>query len=295
MPLTLPPSGVPDGRPAEAHQLLGRQLRYFRELRGWTVSTAAPKLGMSASKLSRLESGENSIKETDLYRLLEVYQVTGPEQRDAVLRLAWALNNRQWWHQDRGVLGGWFCSYLTLESISKNIRTYEVRFIPGLLQTEEYAEAVIRRRFADPAEVRRRVTARMRRKEAVEASSTALWAVIDVAALEEGFAGASIMSRQIASLIDATRDKNTTIQILPAGAGGGAGIGNSFSLLRLYGEGLPDVVYLEHIDDAQFLDNAGKSDRYRWAMEQLALAACKPRDTEAVLTGALKLLRQPDQ
>jgi hypothetical protein len=174
--------------------------------------------------------------------------------------------------------------------VSQTIRTYEVRFIPGLLQTADYAEAVIGRRYRDPAEVRRRVMTRMRRQQAVLDGGTALWAVIDHAALDESFAGTAVMRDQIAFLIEAARRRNLTIQILPPSGGIAAGIGTSFSMLRLHGEGFPDIVYLEHIDNALFLADATESDNFRSAMEELAVHACRPESTEAVLTGALSLL-----
>jgi transcriptional regulator with XRE-family HTH domain len=168
------PAPTPNPRPAEAHQMLGRRLRRLREARGWKVETAARQLGWSAAKLGRLECGETSVKEQDMFQLLDLLEVVDTGPRDAVLRLLRALSNPQWWHDVKAVLGGWFNSYLTLESVSQTIRTYEVRFIPGLLQTAEYAEAVIGRRYRDPAEVRRRVMTRMRRQQAVLDGGTAL-------------------------------------------------------------------------------------------------------------------------
>jgi transcriptional regulator with XRE-family HTH domain len=166
--------------------MLGRRLRELRESRDWKVETAARNLGWSASKLSRLENGETSVKEHDMYQLLDFLQLTETSQREAVLRLVRVLNHPQWWHSDKPTLAGWFNSYLALESVSQGIRTYEVRFIPGLLQTPDYAEAVIGCQYSDPAEVHRRVRTRMRRREAVLDGGTALWAIIDSAALDPG-------------------------------------------------------------------------------------------------------------
>lgn len=292
MPNTPAPRPGQNGRPVEAHQTLGRRLRQLRENRGWNVETAARLLGWSTSKLSRLECGETSIKEPDMFRLLDLLSVSDLSQRVAVRRLVRALNDPQWWTDDKAVLGGWFASYLALESVSHSIRTYEVRFIPGLLQTAEYAEAVISRRYRDPAQIRRRITTRMRRRQAVLDSGTQLWAIIDSAALDESFAGAAVMRRQIDFLIETARKHNVIIQILPLSGGIGAGIGTSFSMLRLHGAGIPDIVYLEHIDSALFLTDADQSDSFRDAMEQLAIHACAPQSTQAVLAGALNLLER---
>jgi transcriptional regulator with XRE-family HTH domain len=281
----------PQGRPNEAHEMLGRQLRSLREAKNIAASVAGRHINGSASKISRMEGGRTNVKEQDLYHLLTLYGLTDPDQRHAMLRFACALNNKQWWDADRKVLGGWFCSYLTLESISQSIRTYEVRFIPGLLQTEAYAEAVVRRRYTDEAEIRRRVKVRMRRQRTVlDGGTTSLWALVDRAALDEGFAGPAVMRQQIEFLIEADRRPNVTIQVLPSGAGGHVGIGNSFSILRLPLTGLTDVVYLEHIDDALFRDGADKSDPYRLAMTKLAADAGEPQDTVSQLKQALSLI-----
>jgi transcriptional regulator with XRE-family HTH domain len=287
----MPATPVPklNVRPLEAHRMLGRQLRRLRERREWTVAMAAARFGGSASKLSRLESGETMVKEGDLFHLLDLYAVTDHYQRDALWRLARALTDRHWWHGDRDVLGGWFCSYLTLEAISQAIRTYEVRFIPGLLQTEEYAEAVIRRRFQDPAEIRRRVTTRMRRQQTILDARTAVWAIVDFAALSEPFAGAQVMRRQIVYLRDVAARENVTVQILPPGAGGIAGIGNSFSLLRLRGEALPDVVSRTH-RRRSVLRRRSPVRPVSVRDGRTRLHRVQPEDTKTVLSGALTLL-----
>jgi transcriptional regulator with XRE-family HTH domain len=277
-----------DGRPNEAHEMLGRQLRSLRNAKKVPASVAGRHIGASASKISRMEGGRTKVKDDDLYHLLTLYGVTDPVERQAMLEFACALNNKQWWDVDKGFLGGWFCSYLTLESISQYIRTYEVRFIPGLLQTEAYAEAVIRRQYTQEAEIRRRVRVRMRRQQMVlDRGTTRLWALVDSAALDEGFAGTEVMRKQIEFLIYAAQRDNVMIQVLPSGAGGYAGVGNSFSILRLRVGNLSDVVYLEHIDDAFFHDDANKSDPYRIAMTKLALKDGTPEDTMSKLEKAL--------
>lgn len=279
------------GRPDEAHELLGRQLRLLREAGGVTPTAAGRHIGGSASKISRIECGRCKVKEDDLHRLLNLYGGTDRRHRQALLEFAGRLAGGQWWDGYRDVVDDWFRSYLVLESIAQVIRTYEVRFIPGLLQTRAYAEAVVRRQYHDEKEVRRRVEVRMRRQHAViERKKPHLWAVIDRAALDEaalpdGIAGPAVMREQIEFLRTAAEQPNVVIQILPPGAGGRVGIATSFSLLRM--SGIPDVAYIEHIGDALFLDRPDKADRYAIAMNRLGVEAGEPQDAKATLEESL--------
>jgi hypothetical protein len=153
-----------------------------------------------------------------------------------------AFNGRQWWRDGDALFDDWFSSYLVIESIAKQIRTYEVRFIPGLLQTAAYAEALIRCRYTDRDEVRRRVEVRMRRQKIVLDHTAALcgkaprlWALVDETALAEDFAGTRIMRDQIHFLLQTAQRRSAAIQILPSSAGGSIGVGSSFSILRFRG------------------------------------------------------------
>lgn len=166
------------------------------------------------------------------------------------------MNDRSWWHAYSDTLPGWFTSYLVLESVAQHIRTYEVRFIPGLLQTEAYAEQVIRRQSRDPGEVRRRVEVRIQRQRMVlEQGTSQLWAIIDETALDGHFGPVRVMAEQVQFLIDAAKHSNVHIQVLPTKAGWDAGVGNSFSILRLRMQSVLDVIYLEQIGSAFFLDS----------------------------------------
>ncbi|MFG1996301.1 helix-turn-helix domain-containing protein [Actinoplanes sp. NPDC048988] len=283
-----------DGRPNQAHQILGRQLRLLRESRGMSAAGAGLGIAASKSKISRIECGQIGVAETDLHRMLEMYAVTEPHQREALLRFVRELSQPQWWHDDRTVLGGSLCSYLILESLAQHIRTYEVRFVPGLLQTPAYAEAVIRLRYTDTTEIDRRVRVRMQRqKEILRGRTPRLWALVDKAALSEAFPGEKVMREQIEFLRQVSWLPSVSLQVLPSGAGGRRGIGNSFSILRQTITNLSDVVYIEHIGDPLFLDTTAASDPYRQAMEELALEAGKPADTMAELDDALARLGKP--
>jgi transcriptional regulator with XRE-family HTH domain len=286
------PSDV-SGRPNEAHEVLGWQLRRLREQRGIMPVAAGRAIGCSASKISRIERGRCTVRENDLYRLLNLYEPVDLGQRRAFLEFARRFVDPQWWDDFRDVVDGWLRSYLILESLTEYIRTYEAMFIPGLLQTPAYAEAVGRLHYHSDTEVMRRVELRMQRRRTVLTGKTVrLWAVINYAALTQttlpdGFVSPDVMREQINFLIKIAEQPTVVIQILPAGADARTGTGSSFSLLRMGLTGLPDVAYHEHIGGALFLDRRDIAGKYDEAMARLNVAACEPVQAEELLTKAI--------
>jgi transcriptional regulator with XRE-family HTH domain len=140
-----------------ARRLLGGRLRALREKKGISREDAGLYIKASRSKISWIESGEVSIKDADLERLLDLYGITTVAARLAYIRLTSQLTERPWWYPHKDVLPGWLCAYLVLESVADQIRTYENRFVPGLLQTRAYAEAVIRQEPANEPDIQRRI------------------------------------------------------------------------------------------------------------------------------------------
>ncbi|WP_433213339.1 helix-turn-helix domain-containing protein [Dactylosporangium sp. CS-047395] len=275
-------------RPQAVLEMIGRQLRDYRTACDLTRTAAGQYIGADDTKISRLELGRVRVKEEDLERLLGLYQVP-PAERKSILDLSRRAGDRHWWFEHRDVLADWFCSYLLLESAAQYIRTYEMRFIPGLLQTPAYAEAVMRQRYADEAEVRRRVDVRMQRQRILtEPGSPRLWAVVDEAALRRPVGGPQVMREQLKALVRANERQYTRIQVLSFGAAGPASPGTSFSILRLRNAQLQDVVYLEQIESAQFLTDAEQADPYQKAWSRLGVAAGEPDETAAVIEDALR-------
>ncbi|MFI5936603.1 helix-turn-helix domain-containing protein [Actinoplanes sp. NPDC051494] len=292
MPTVMSSGPESTGRPEVARALLGGRLRALRETQGISRGAAGRYIGCSDPKISRIELGATTVKESDLSRLLDLYRVDRPAQRLALLRLAGLLNAPQWWHDDRDVLPGWLCSYLVLEEFAEHIRTYETRFVPGLLQTPAYAEAVIRLHHHDEREVRRRVDVRRRRQHRIlRRTRESLWAVIDEAALTMQIASPAVMREQIDFLIRATTHKSVSVQVLPTGLAAAATGGMSFSMLRLPIEKLTDVIYLEQINSAIFLDDPYDCDPYMAGWQLLMGAARKPAETLPFLRRARDALR----
>jgi hypothetical protein len=266
--------------------LLGAHLRRLREAQGVTREDAGWEIRSSESKISRMELGRVGFKERDVADLLTLYGLDDDEERTRLLALARDANNPGWWHRFGDVLPNWFQSYLGLEAAAALIRTYEVQFVPGLLQTKEYARAVVLlghgRAKAD--EIDRRVELRMARQQVLtRADAPKLWVVVDEAALRRPIGGIDIMRDQVDALLEANTLPNVRLQVIPFNAGGHAAAGGAFTILRFPDQDLPDVVYIEQLTSALYLDKRDDVDLYAEAMERLCVEARPPTDTQKVL------------
>ncbi|MGC5051593.1 helix-turn-helix domain-containing protein [Micromonospora sp. DT48] len=276
----------PAAGPTVLRMLLGAQLRRLRESRGVTRESAGWEIRSSESKISRMELGRVGFKERDVADLLTLYGVTAEQERSALLKLARDANNPGWWHRYGDVLPSWFQSYLGLEAAAALIRSYEVQFVPGLLQTREYARAVVLlgHSTAGPEEIDRRVDLRMRRQELLtRPRPPRLWAVVDEAALRRPIGGPEVMRGQLEALLKATRTPNVRLQVIPFAAGGHAAAGGAFTILRFGDQDLPDIVYIEQLTSAIYLDKREDLDFYAVAMERLCVEAEPPERTPEIL------------
>ncbi|MFG1889412.1 helix-turn-helix domain-containing protein [Micromonospora sp. NPDC049051] len=270
--------------------LLGAQLRRLRESSGVTREGAGWEIRASESKISRMELGRVGFKERDVADLLTLYGVTASAEREALLKLARDANSPGWWHRYGDVLPGWFQSYLGLEAAAVLIRSYEVQFVPGLLQTREYARAVVLLGHgrAAPTEIERRVALRMQRQRLLHRERPPqLWAVVDEAALRRPIGGPRVMRDQVTALIEATKSPNIRLQVIPFAAGGHAAAGGAFTILRFGDQELPDIVYIEQLTSALYLDKRDDLDYYAVAMERLCVEAEPPERTPEILGGIL--------
>ncbi|WP_301547738.1 helix-turn-helix transcriptional regulator [Micromonospora sp. C95] len=276
----------PAAGPTVLRMLLGAQLRRLRESRGVSRESAGWEIRSSESKISRMELGRVGFKERDVADLLTLYGVTAEQERAALLKLARDANNPGWWHRYGDVLPSWFQSYLGLEAAAALIRSYEVQFVPGLLQTPEYARAVVLlgHSTAGPEEIDRRVDLRMRRQELLaRPRPPRLWAVVDEAALRRPIGGPEVMRGQLEALLKATRTPNVRLQVIPFAAGGHAAAGGAFTILRFGDQDLPDIVYIEQLTSAIYLDKREDLDFYAVAMERLCVEAEPPERTPEIL------------
>jgi len=273
--------------------MLGRQLRQLREAAHVTREAAGYEIRASESKISRMELGRVGFKERDIADLLTLYGVTDQQERAALLSVARDANQPGWWHRYGDVQPKWFESYLGLEAAATLIRAYEVQFVPGLLQTKEYATAVIELAHgaADPEQIERRVALRMERQQVLTRPAPVhLWAVVDEAALRRTIGGREVMRSQISALIESAKLPNVTLQVIPFRAGGHAAAGGAFSLLRFPDQDLPDLVYMEQLTGALYLDQRHEVDSYLRVMERLCVEADPPDRTLETLAGLLEEL-----
>ena len=278
--------------PTVQRLVLGGHLRHLRERAGITTEQAAAAIRGSHSKISRMEHGRVSFKERDIADLLILYGVTSGEEREALLSLAREANTPGWWQGYSDILPHWLEPYFGLEAAASFIRSYELQFVPGLLQTEGYARALIRLGNA-PSEddVVRRVEARLSRQEILRrATPPRLWAVIDESALSRPIGGRSVMRDQVRHLIEMCDHPFVTLQILPFEAGAHPAMGGPFTILRFSEPDLRDVVYIEQLTSALYLDKPTEVDSYLEVMEQTCLQAEPAVKTTQVLSTILDSL-----
>ncbi|GAA4842181.1 helix-turn-helix transcriptional regulator [Kitasatospora terrestris] len=271
--------------------LLGSQLRRLREGCAITREDAGYAIRASESKISRMELGRVSFKERDVADLLSLYGVHDGNEREALLGLVREANKSGWWHSFNDVLPGWFQTYIGLEEAAALIRTYEVQFVPGLLQCEPYARAIFAqsRPVLAEEELERRVSLRMRRQKALtDGEGPRLWAVIDEAALRRPVGGPEVMRAQVQHLLDMAEQPNVVVQVMPFRFGAHAGESGAFSILRFPEQDLADVVYLEQLTSALYLDKRDDVDEYVQVMERLCVDSLTPQQTTDLLAGILK-------
>ena len=284
---SLPPPG--SGSPTVLRILLGAELRRLREAKRLSLEEAGNVIRASHSKVSRLETGRVGFKDRDIVDLLTFYGVTDEKQRQELRELAVRANSPGWWHDYADVLPSWFEEYVGLEEAASQIRAYEVQFVPGLLQTEDYARAVIMLGYSNPKEINRRVNLRVARQGVLsKPNPPSLWVALDEALLRRPIGGLAAMRAQLRHLIEMSQRPNVTIQVIPFRAGGHAAAGGAFSLLRFAEYDLPDVVFLEQLNSAQYLEKPDVVDGYLAVMEQLCISAMTPAATVKILRSMVR-------
>lgn len=291
MSASAPGGAAPVGGPTVLRMLLGAQLRRLRETAGVTRDDAGYHIRASGSKISRMELGRVSFKERDVTDLLEFYGVHDPAEREKLVQLTREANATPWYQKFQDVVPDWFHVFVGLEEAAQLIRVYEVQFVPGLLQTEEYARAVIVQGAPglDPDEVERRVALRMGRQKLLRRENPPrYWVIIDEAALRRPMGGRDVHVGQIERLIDLVGEPNITIQVMPFRYGGHAAEGGAFTIMRFPETDLPDVVYMEYLTGAHYIDKPEEVERYAAVMERLSVAGTSPDRTREILTGMLK-------
>lgn len=274
------------GGPTARRMVLGSQLRRLRDLAGITRAEAGYSIRASESKISRLELGRVGFKERDVQDLLTMYGVVEDNERAALLELVGQSNQPGWWARYTDLMPNWFHDLVGLEEAAARIQTFEMQFVPGLLQTEAYARAIVTAGSVrpNPEAIDRRVALRMRRQKLLSGpDSPRLWAVIDESVLHRPVGGHAVLKAQIAHLLEMTAQSHITLQILPfSGSGGAAEC--AFTMLRFAETELPDIIYVEHLGGAAYLDSKRDHEVYGRALDRLAVEAETPDRTRQWLS-----------
>jgi transcriptional regulator with XRE-family HTH domain len=278
--------------PTALRMQIGARLRRMREDRGVSRAEAGEAIRGSASKMSRLELGRHGFKVRDVLDLLTLYGVDDEVERDGFLQLVREAKKPGWWQSYGDVVPSWFEQYLGLEQSATTIRSYEVQYVPGLLQTRDYARAVIGLEHHDaPYDgLERRLTVRLKRQEILHRRTGAamLWAVLDEAALRRPIGGPDTMRGQIEHLIAVSETMNNVkLQVLPFSAGGHLALGGPITIVRFAEHDLDDVIYLEQLTGARYPEG-DEAVRYQKIMDLLAIRAARPARTTSFLQALLR-------
>ncbi|HKS51766.1 MAG TPA: helix-turn-helix transcriptional regulator [Pseudonocardiaceae bacterium] len=271
---------------------LGTQLRRLREARGISAEAAGYAIRASHAKISRMELGRVGFKERDVADLLTLYGITDDRERTSFLALARRANLPGWWHQYSDILPSWFETYLGLEQASSVIRSYHPQFVPDLLQTREVASSVLRLGYPEAStdDIQRRLALQMARQEILtQPGAPNLWVVIDEAALRR-LAEGPAMQAQLKHLRTMAQRPNVRIQVMPINFGAQVAVGGPFTILRFSEPDLPDIVYLEQLTGALYLDKSQDVQHYLMVMDRLCVQAKSPTETVKFLAQTVKEL-----
>jgi len=279
--------------PTVLRMALGAELRKHREASGLTTAQAGEAIRATHSKISRIERGRTSARQRDVADLLTLYGVTDADKREQLLVLTREASVPGWWQQYNDVVPRWLELYIGLEKAASVIRSYEMQFVHGLLQTEDYARAVILISNANaPAEeVERRVSLRMQRQRLLtQPDAPELWTVLDEAALHRPPDGPAVIRAQLKHLLELTDLPNVTLQIVEFRAGAHPAAGGPFTILRFPEPDLSDVVYLEQLNSAQYLDQPDDVAAYMTVMNELCVKAASDTASRDLLRALLRKL-----
>jgi hypothetical protein len=249
----------------------------------------ARELDWSVSKQEKIERGIIAVRVADVRVMLHLFGLATPEhqgQYDALVRLARDARVKGWWHAYGDAIPAWFEGYVGFEADAAVQHTYEGHFVPGLLQTKDYAWAVYQavRPTLTPDQIELAVAARMeRQKRLTSRNPLQLWAVLDEAVLHRQVGGQAVMNAQLDNLAQVAAQPNITLQVLPYSVGAHASMGTSFIILKFPEPTEPDIVYLEDLTSSAYLEEDPHIFRYNVVFDHLRSAALSDADSAALI------------
>jgi transcriptional regulator with XRE-family HTH domain len=289
---------VNDARPAGAaptvlRVVLGKRLEDLRERAGLSYEQAAHALDVTHATIRRMEKAEVGLRLPYVEKLLQVYGITNPLEVEKFLDLVKDANRPGWWHRFRDVLPDWFSAFVSLEGSAELIRAYEPHYVPGLLQTDDYAQAVLRagRPQASQEEIDRSVALRRERQALLTRKEPPLlWVVMDETVLRRPIGGAGVMRAQISRLIEACDMPQIRLQVLPFSLGPHPAMYGPFHIFRFAQPELPDVAYVESLVGAIYLDERNDVSTFREALDRMSAQAPQATRTQEFLDARRKEL-----
>ncbi|MGW3942289.1 helix-turn-helix domain-containing protein [Streptomyces phaeochromogenes] len=249
-------SAVGTSAPTVLRMILGKRLQELRQGAGVSLDDAARALHVKPLTIRRLEKAEVALKTLYVEKLLQTYGAAQQEV-DEFVTLAERANEPGWWHAYRDVVPDWFSAYVSLETGAKTLRTYEPHYVTGLLQTYNYARAVLRGGFPNGSDedLARRVDLRLRRQSLLERpDAPTLWVVMEETVLHRMVGGAEVMREQIERLLEVSELEHVSVDVVPFTAGAHIGACAPFTYFRFEERELPDIVYSEILSASVYLD-----------------------------------------
>ncbi|MFI6286056.1 helix-turn-helix domain-containing protein [Streptomyces sp. NPDC051018] len=275
--------------PTVRRRRLGQELRRLREIKGMTAEEVADRLLVSQSKISRLENGRRSISQRDVRDLCGVYEVDDHRVVDSLMQMAKDSRQQGWWHAFGDIP---YSVYIGLETDAASLRVYEPQVIPGLLQTQQYAEALIAGALPEssPSDIDKRVSVRMRRQGRIKEAEQPLrlWAVIDEAALRRVIGGTNLMREQLEYLVEIAQLPHVTVQVLPFDMGAHPGINGQYAILEFPDTSDSSVVYIEGVTSDLYLEKANDVHKYTVMYEHLRAQALNVDQTKVFIENIAK-------
>ncbi|MET9296534.1 helix-turn-helix transcriptional regulator [Streptomyces sp. NPDC003077] len=279
------------GAPTVLRVVLGKRLQDLREKAGLTYEQAAGALDVTHATVRRMEKAEVGLKIPYVEKLLATYGVADEKEIEDFLRLAREANRPGWWHRFRDVLPEWFSAFVSLEGEANLIRAYQPHYAPGLLQTEDYARAVLRAGMphASREEIDRTVALRMERQSLLtRENAPMLWVVMDETVFRRPIGGPQVMRDQIDRLAEATALPNVRLQIIPFAAGPHPAMYGPFHIFRFPIPELPDIAYTESLVGGAYFDQRDDVSQFLEALDRLCAQAAPAQTTEDLLGGFRK-------
>ncbi|MFE5088980.1 helix-turn-helix domain-containing protein [Streptomyces sp. NPDC056638] len=276
------------GSPTARRRRLAIELKKLRDESGLTCNQVGKELDWSGSKVNRLETGQGRVQPSDVDALCRFYG-TSDELRDLLKSLAKESKTKGWWHAHGDAIPSWFSVYVGLEQAACSMRTYQGEFVPGLLQTPEYATEMSRVTPDLPHdEIQRLVDVRMRRQELLTATEGPdFWSVIHQSALLHVMGSREVMATQLERMLEMSKLRNVTVQVLPYDAGAYPTTG-PFTVLGFPEQEDPDVVYREGLTDSIYLELPADVSVYTRAFDHLRALALGPQRSAALIRSAME-------